>query len=100
MESHSDAAAVVGQPLTINHLAAGRFFVQRSNPHHFVNLPGALRKYASAVQTNVIRERLLFCIGVRTLWLCEAHHDDNRKPPFHSSTGLVVQGDLAQTSTG
>ncbi len=99
LKFHSDAIAVVRQPLTINHFSACHILVQRSNPYHIVRLPGVFREYASAVWTDVIGKGSLFSIGTRRLTVCEAHNGDNGEPPFDSSVELVVQGYAASISS-
>ena len=53
-ELHSDAEALVGQLLTVNHFPEGLIRVQRSNAHYVTGLPGVLREYAGAVRADVI----------------------------------------------
>ena len=92
MEFHSDAIAVVRQPLTISHLPAGRITVQRGDPYSVAQLPEAFREYTSAVWTDVIGVRpLLFSIGTCRFTVREAHYNDDRQPPFRPATELVVQ---------
>ena len=82
----------------MNHLPAGRITVQRSNPYRVAQLPEVFREYTSAVWTDVIGVRpLLFSIGTCRLTVREAHHDDDRQPPFRSATEPAVQRNLAQT---
>jgi len=100
MEFHSDAIALVRQPLTISHLPAGRITVQRGDPYDVAQLPELFRKYASAVWTDVIGVRpLSVSIGTCRLTVRKAHHDDDRQPPFRPATEFVVQKNLAQTET-
>jgi hypothetical protein len=100
MEFHSDAIAVVPQPLTISHLPAGRITVQRGDPYGVAHLPEVFREYTSAVWTDVIGVcPLPFCIDTCMLTVREAHHNDNRQPLFRPATELVVQRNLAQTLT-
>src|SRR6202040_1198549 len=54
VELHSDAIAVVRQPLAINHLPASRTTLQRSNANRIAQLPEVLREYASAARTDII----------------------------------------------
>jgi len=101
LEVHSDAVAVVRQPLAMNHLPAGRITVQRSNPYRIAQLPEVFREYTSAVWTDVIGVRpLLFSIGTCRLTVREAHHDDDRQPPFRSATEPAVQRNLAHLPVG
>src|SRR6266571_2278720 len=76
LELHPHAIAVVRQPLTINDLAAGQIFVQRSNLYHVARLPRVFREYASAVWADVIGVRPL-SIGTRRFTVSEAHHGDD-----------------------
>ena len=100
LKFHSDAIAVVRQPLTINHFSGGHILVQRSNPYRVVRLPGVLREYASAVWTDVIGKGSLPSIDTRRFTVCEAHYGDNGEPLFHSSIEPVVQGCAASISSG
>ena len=99
LELHPHSVAVVRQPLTINDLAAGRIFVQRSNLYHVARLPRVFREYASAMWADVIGVRPL-SIGTSRFTVCEAHHGDDGEPPFRSATERVVQGYVAQTLAG
>ncbi len=97
MEFHSDGIAVVQQLLAVNHPPAGRILVEGSNPYDFTSLPGDLREYASAVGADVISERSLFAICGWIVCVYQTHYDDDRQPPFHSSSGRMVQRDITQT---
>lgn len=100
MEFHSDAIAVVRQPLTISHLPAGCITVQRGDPYRVAQLPEVFGEYTRAVWTDVIGVRPLpFSIGTCRQTVREAHHDDDGQPPFRPATELVVQRNLAQTLT-
>jgi len=58
-----------------------------------------LREYAGAVRADVVSEGPL-SIASRACQRREAHHNDNRQPPFDSASRAVVQRDLAQILTG
>src|SRR5258708_4943029 len=90
LESHSNAIAAVRQRVTVNHMPTGRIFVQRSNLQGVARLPSVFRKYASTARTNVIGVSLLFSFGTQGRTVRDAHHYDDRQPPFHSASVLRV----------
>ena len=97
---HSDAIAVVRQPLTINHVPAGRFIVHGSYHYFVTRLPGMFREYANTVFTDVIGVRPFFFMSTRMVCVCKAYDDDDGKPPSQSATERMVQSHFAHTLTG
>ncbi len=90
LEFHSDAIAVVRQPVTVNHFGTDRIFIQRSKPQVVARSPGVFREYTSAARTDVIGVRLLFSVGTHGRTVREAHYHDYRQPRFHSARELRV----------
>ena len=97
LKLHPDAVAVVRQPFAINHLPAGRLFLNGSYHYVVTRLLGVFREQAGPVRADVIRVRPLFAMSTFTFCPFEAHHDDDRITPFHSAIQRVVQRHVAQT---
>jgi len=97
LKLHPDAVAILRQPFAINHLPAGRLFLDWSYYYVVTRLLGVFREQAGPVHTDIIRVCPLFTMSTFTFCPFEAHHDDDRIPPFHSATQGVVQRHVAQT---